>query len=60
MKTVSTGQVFRTFSSKLLRGFLGTFFPPIFPPVLQLLSPFMPLFTKYWAGHHLSISKNCV
>ena len=59
MKTVSTGQVFSRFSGRLLRGFLGTFFPLLFSPILQLLSPSMPLLTKYWAGHHLSISESC-
>ena len=39
MKTVSTDQVFSRFSGRLWRGFLGTFFPLLFPPVLQLLSP---------------------
>ena len=34
-------------------------FPLIFPPVLQLLSSSIPLLTKYWAGHHLSISESC-
>ena len=53
MKTVGTRQALSSFSGRL---FLGTFFPLLFPPVLQLLSPSMPLFTKYWAGHHLSIS----
>ena len=24
------------------------FFPLLFPPILQLLSPSMPLFAKYW------------
>ena len=39
MKTVSTGQVFSRFSGRLWRGFLGTFFPLLFPPILHLLSP---------------------
>ena len=52
----STGQVFSRFSRRLWRGFLGMFFPLLFPPILQLLSPSMPLFTKYWASHHLFIS----
>ena len=56
MKIVGTGQALSSFSDRLLRGFFGTFFPLLFPPVLQLLSPSMPLFTKYWAGHHFSIS----
>ena len=58
MKTVSTGQVFSRFPGRLLRGFLGTFFPLLFPPVLQLLSSSMPLFG--WAGHQLSTSESCV
>ena len=37
---------------------VGTFFPLLSPPVLQLLSPSMPLFD--WPGHHLSISESCV
>ena len=32
MKTLSTGQAFS-------KGLLGTFFPLLFPPILQLLSP---------------------
>ena len=36
------------------------FFPLLFSPVLQLLSPSKSLLTKYWAGHHLSISECCV
>ena len=32
-------------------------FPLIFLPVLQLLSPSIPLLKKYWAGHHFSISE---
>ena len=32
------------------------FFPLLFLPVLQLLSPSLTLFTKHWAVHHLSIS----
>ena len=36
MKTVSTSQIFSKFSGGLWRGFLGTFFPLLFPPVLQL------------------------
>ena len=36
MKTVSTGQVFSRFSGRLWRGFFGTFFRLLFPPVLQL------------------------
>ena len=59
MKTLSTGQVFSRFSSRLWKGFLVTFFPLLFPPILQLLSPSMPLLTKYWAGHYLFISKSC-
>ena len=59
MKTVSTGQVFSRFPSRLWRGFLVTFFLLLFPPILQLLSPSVPLLTKYWAGHYLSISKSC-
>ena len=57
MKIVGTGQAFSSFSG---RGFFGTLFPLLFLSVLQLLSPSIPLFTKYWAGHHLSISENCV
>ena len=38
---------------------LARFFPLLFLPILKLLSPSMPLLTKYWAGHHLSISKSC-
>ena len=53
-------QVFSRFSGRLWRGLLCTFSPLLFPPVLRLLSPFMPLLTKYWAGHHLSISERCV
>ena len=34
--------------------------PLLFPPFLQLLSPYMPLLTKYWADHHHSISESCV
>ena len=60
VKTVSTGQVFSRFSSRLWRGILSSFFPLLFPPVLQLFSPSMPLLTKYWAGHHLSISESCI
>ena len=60
MKTVGRGQEFSSFSGKLCKGFLGTFLPLLFPPVFQLLSPSMPLFTKYWAGHHLSISESFV
>ena len=52
MKTVSTGQAF----SKEL---LGTFFPLLFPPILQLLSPILPLLTKYWADHRLFVSESC-
>ena len=59
MKTVSTDQVFSRFPSGLWRGFLSTFFPLFFPPVLQILSPSMPLLTKYWSDHHLSISEGC-
>ena len=29
------------------------------PSILQLLSPSMPLLTKYRAGRHLSISESC-
>ena len=36
---LSTGQVFIRFSGRLWRGFLSTFFPLLFPPFLQLLSP---------------------
>ena len=39
MKTVSMGQVFSRFSSRLWRGFLGTFFSLLFPPVFQLPFP---------------------
>ena len=46
MKNVSTGQVFSRFSGRLWRGFLGTFSPLLFPPVLQLLSP------GTWAGQN--------
>ena len=60
MKTVSTGQVFSRISSRLWRGFLGTFFPLLFPPILQFLSPSIPLLTKHWAGHHVSTSESCV
>ena len=60
MKTESTGQVFSRFSGRLWRGIFSTFSPLFFPPVLQLLSPSMPLLIKYWAGHHLSISESCV
>ena len=35
------------------------FFPLLFSPSLQLLSPSMPLLTKFGAGLHLSISENC-
>ena len=35
MKTVGTGQVFSSFSSKLRKGFLGMFFPLLFSPALQ-------------------------
>ena len=35
-ETVSTNQIFSKFSRGLRRGFLGTFFPLLFPPVLQL------------------------
>ena len=35
MKTVSTGQVFSRFSDRLWRGFLGTFSPLLFPPILS-------------------------
>ena len=56
MKTVGTGQAFSTFSG---RGFFGTLFPLLFLSVLQLLSPSIPLFTKYWAGHHHSIFESC-
>ena len=60
MKTVSTGWVFSRFSSRgLWRGFLSMFFPLLFPPILHLLFPSMPLLTNYWAGHHLSISESC-
>ena len=52
--------IFSRFSSRLWRGFLSTFFSLLFPPILQFLSPSMPLFTKYWAGHHLSISESFV
>ena len=38
--------------------FLHTFFPLLFPPILQLLSPSMTLFD--WGGHHLSISESYV
>ena len=38
---------------------LACFSHCFFPPVLQLLSPSMPLLTKYWAGHHLFISESC-
>ena len=34
------------FSGRLLRIVLSMFFPLLFPPVLQLLSPSMPLLTK--------------
>ena len=51
--------IFSRFSSRLWRGFLSTFFPLLFPPVLQFLSPSMPLLTNYWAGHHLFISESC-
>lgn len=62
MKTVSTGQVFGRFSSRLWRGFLGTFSPLLFPPILQLLSPgtwarrkpMVPGFRNWWcsgSGH---------
>ena len=60
MKPVSTGQVFSRFAVWLWRIFLGIFFPLLFPPVLQLLSPSMPLLAKYWASHCLSISESCV
>ena len=60
MKTVSIGQAFSRFSGRLWMGFLNVFFPLHFPPILQLSSPSMPLLTKYWAGHHLSISESCV
>ena len=56
---VSIGQAFSRFSSRLWRGFLSTFFPLLFPPILQLLSPSMTLLTKYLAGHHLRISESC-
>ena len=56
MKIVGTSQAFSTFFSRLWRGFLIAFFPLLFPPVLHLLSPSMPLFTKCWEGHHLSWS----
>ena len=59
MKIVGTDQVFSSFSSKLWKVFLSMFFPLLFPPILQLLSPTMPLCTKYWVGHHLSISESC-
>ena len=39
---MGTGQAFNSFSGRLRRGFLGTFFPLLFPPLLQLLSPSMP------------------
>ena len=35
-ETVSTNQIFSKFSGRLWRGFLGMFFPLLFPPVLQL------------------------
>ena len=57
---LSTGQAFSRFSNRLWRGSLSAFSPLLFPPILQLLSPSMPLLTKYWAGHHLSISKSRV
>ena len=57
MKSVSTGQVFSRSSGRLWKGFLCTFFPLLFPPALQLLTPSMPLLAKYWAGHHLSLLK---
>ena len=44
---------------QVMKGILGMFFfPLLFPPVLQLLSPSMPLFD--WSGHHLSIPESCV
>ena len=59
MKTASTGQAFSKFSQQVMKGILGMFFfTLLFPPVLQLLSPSMPLF--YWSGHHLSIPESCV
>ena len=48
------------FLARYWKGILGTFFPMLFPPVLQLLSPSMPQFTKYWADCHLSIYESCV
>ena len=51
--------IFSRFSSRLWRGFLSTFFSLLFPPILQFLSPSMPLLTNYWAGHHLFISESC-
>ena len=36
---LSTGQISSKFSSRLWRGFLGTFFPLLFPPILQLSIP---------------------
>ena len=46
-------------SGRLLRRYFGMLFPLFFPLILQLLSPSVLLFTKYWAGHLLSISESC-
>ena len=59
-ETVGTGEAFSSFSDKLWKGFLSMFFPLLFPPILQLLSLSMPLLTKHWAGHHLSVSESCI
>ena len=47
MKIMGTVQAFSSFFQQDMRGFLGTFVPLLFPSVLQLLSPSMPLLTKY-------------
>ena len=60
MKPGRTGQVFSRFSSRFWRGFLSIFFSLLFPLSLQLFSPSIPLFTKYWAGHHHSSSESCI
>ena len=59
MKTVAPIRVLADFLASYEVDSLIHFFQLLFPPILKLLSPSMPLLTKYWANHHLSNSKSC-
>ena len=45
---------------KVMKGIPQHVFPTAFLLILQLLSPSIPLLTKYWTDYNFSISESCV